>query len=111
MVCCLNIVELFEDFLIGNRILIEIFEELMELVLGELKFDNFFGKIYLLLFNIVQILLLVKIILFLKFFCKLLEDFVNYLVFMIVECFLFFVKDDKNINSVLIFIVEGKLVN
>lgn len=53
MVCCLNIVELFEDFLIGNRILIEIFEELMELVLGELKFDNFFGKIYLSLFNIV----------------------------------------------------------
>lgn len=111
MVCCLNIVELFEYVLIENRILIEIFEELMELVLGELKFDNFFGKIYLLLFNIVQILFLVKIILFLKFFCKLLEDFVNYLVFMIVECFLFFVKDDKNINSVLIFIVEGKLVD
>lgn len=111
MACCLNIVELSEDSLTGNRILIEIFEELMELALGELKSDNFLGKIHLSLSNTVQILSLVKTILSSKPLCKLSEDSVNHLASMIVECFLSSVKDDKNTNSVLILTAEGKSVN
>lgn len=112
MACCLNIVELSENSLTGNRILIEIFEELMELALGELKSDNFLGKIHLSLSNTVQILSLVKTILSSKPLCKLSEDSVNLLASMIVECFLSSVKDDnKNTNSVLILTAEGKSVN
>lgn len=112
MACCLNIVELSENSLTGNRILIEIYEELMELALGELKSDDFLGKIHLSLSNTVQILSLVKTILSSKPLCKLLEDSVNLLASMIVECFLSSVKDDnKNTNSVLILTAEGKSVN
>lgn len=112
MACCLNIVELSENSLTGNRILIELFDELMELALGELNSDHFLGKTHLSLSNTLQILSLVKTILSSKPLCKLSEDSVKLLASMIIECFLSSVKDDnKNTNSVLILTAEGKSVN
>lgn len=112
IMCCVNIIELSENSPIGNRVLMELFDELMELALDVLKSDQFLGKIKLSLTNTVHMLSLVKTIFSSKPLCKLSDDSLTLISSMVVECFLSSVKDDnKNTNSVLILTTDCLPVN
>lgn len=112
IVCCVNIIELSENSPTGNRVLVELFDELMELALDVLKSDQFLGKIKLSLTSTVHMLSLVKTIFSSKPLCKLSDDSLTLIASMVVECFLSSVKDDnKNTNSVLILTTDCLPVN